>query len=52
MCEVGNLVHPPCTDLANSSQTIIQNIAHKIALHLQFCQEYMFIAGRKHKKRC
>ncbi len=38
MNDVCTIVHLSHADLANDGQTIIQNIAHLIALNMQFCR--------------
>ncbi len=37
----------PHSDIDNGGQNNIGNMDHKITLNLQFCQEYMCVAGRK-----
>ncbi len=34
-------------DIGNGGQNNLGKMDHKIALNVQFCQEYVFVAGRK-----
>ncbi len=37
----------PYSDIFNGGQNNIGDMDHKITLNLQFCQEYVFVAGKK-----